>query len=602
MSTLAAYRRSFAATDLRVILQLAVREGRRLVRHPIYLVGAVLSLAFFGLLTWNLAPVLHREDGHSIGALLPLAAATLIVANLASIRAARDGTEELYEGVPTGIATRTLAHLLSLAWAVAGAAVLLIVMFLYLALDDPVGTPRPSELAVGPATVLLFGCLGILLGRWKHHVAIAPIALVLLIALEIMLIQPVVGYEISHSRLPWLAPWVPTSLTSGVPPELVARPADWHLLYLCGLIVVAGAGAVLRHGVRRRVMAVLIAGALVAGIGGAAQLRPLPKSQRLRLLAQMERPEEFQICDGRNGFTYCAYPAYVPWIDRWAAAIEGALEAVPEEDRPTGLVVRQTFGDYFEGHVDIPGGAIRRLRRQRGSKDLQVGFEWGRWSSEGYHELGLNLSVAMRPVGLPTARRDITLTETDVALFKKTYLPQFPKRRRAAVTRNQLQVGNRWTSCHTFGQARAVIALWLAGQATPNTEASMRQTDQNFPYGITVLPDQRAWYYNGPFSPLYAPTPGNPDWGVVQWTDAEFRYAVQLLHRPDDDVATAIRADWDELTDPAASTDIVVERFGLDPLPSIAALAEKIPEGYESASSPPSLDPNRYVVGIPPCH
>ena len=601
MSTLVAHRRSIAAIDLRVILQLAIREGRRLVRHPIFVGGALLSLAAFGLLTWNLAPVLHRDDGHSIGALLPLAAATLIVANLAAIRGERDGASELYEGTPTSAPARTLAHLLSLGWAIAGATVLLLVMFTYQAFDDPVGTPRLSELATGPATVLLFGSLGILLGRWKHHVAIAPIALVLLIATEIMLIQPVVGYKISHSRLPWLAPWVPTSLTSSVPPELVSRPADWHLLYLCGLIVVVGAGAVLTHGLRRRVMAVLIAGALVVGIGGAAQLRPLPRTEHLRLLAQIERAEEFQTCDERNGFTYCAYPAYVPWIDRWAAAIDGALEPVPEEGRPTGLVVRQTFASYSEGHVDLPKRAVRRLRWDRSaSDDLLVGFDWGRWTAEGFYEIGLNLSAVMRPMGLPTERRDIRLTESDVELFKKEYLFQFPKHRRAAVERNKLQVGKRWTSCHVFGQARAVIALWLAGQATPGTEAAMHQTNRNYPYGITLVPDQNVYYWNGPYWSFYAPTPANPDWGVVNWMDQEFRYAIQLLDRPDEEVAAALRADWDELTAPTTSTEVLVKRFDLKPLASIKELAEDVPAGYKSGGGP--MRPDRYLVGIPPCH
>ena len=601
MSTLVAHRPRVVTTNLRVVLRLAIHEGRRLVRHPVFVGGAILSLAAFGLLTWNLAPVLHREDGHSIGALLPLAAATLIVANLASIRGERDGASELYRGTPTSASVRTLAHLVSLAWAVAGACVLLVVMFGYLALDAPVGTPRAAELAAGPATVLLFGCLGILLGRWKHHVAIAPIALVLLIAIEIMLIQPVVGYRISHSRLPWLAPWVPTSLTSSVPPELVVRPADWHLLYLCGLILVVGAGAVLTHGLRRRVIAVLIAGALVVGIGGAAQLRPLPRSEHLRLLAQIEHPEEVQTCDERNGFTYCAYPAYVPWIDRWATAIEGALEPVPEEDRPTGLVVRQTFGSYFEGHVDLPKTALRRLRWDRGATDdLLVGADWGRWSAEGFYEMGLNLSVAMRPVGLPTERRDIRLTESDVALFKKTYLSQFPKRRRAAVARNKFQVGKRWTSCHTFGQARAVVAMWIAGQATPNTEAAMQQTNRNYPYGITLDHDHKYWYYNGPFWNFYAPTPGNPDWGVVNWMDPEFRYAVQLLDRPDEEVAAALRADWDELTDPTTGTEVLVSRFDLKPLTPYEELAADVPAGYKSGGAP--IKPEKYLAGVPPCH
>lgn len=589
------------------MLTLARREGVRLIRHPVFIAGALISLVQFGFLTWNRAPVLHRDAIHSIGGLLPLAAATLIVANLAIIRASRDGTEELYEGLPTPALMRTGAHLMSLAWAVAGALVVLGVMFAYLFLDDPVGTPRFAEVAAGPTTVVLFGAIGILLGRWKKHIAIAPLAVVALGAIQIMLMQPVIGTEPISTRTPWLAPWVPTSLTSGVPPELVIRPAGWHLVYLVGLVTMVVAGALLRHGARARLAAVLITGLVITGVGEAGQLRGPSAQERAKLIALLEHPEDHQICRPRNGITYCAYPAYAPWIDRWARAVEGALEPVPEELRPTGLTVRQTFGTYFEGSIDVPNSVINKLRpwsggqRRNPSDDIFVDFQWGRGSMEGHYELGLTLSVLMRPLEFATSRSELTLTAADIKLLKRTLLPRIPKRRRERFVEKELQVGKRWSSCHTYGQARGAIALWLALQGTPASESAARKTAEDNAYGIHIDHEQKAFYYLGPFAPIYPVSVGNPDWQIVNWTDDEFRYAIQMLdQRPD--VERALNEDWDQLTDPETKTTVLIERFGLEELPTPQELKDQVSSDYVTYEKWNNVNHAQYLAGIPPCH
>ncbi len=86
--------------------------------------------------------------------MLPLAAATFgTVSNLATSRAERNEANELYEGTPTSVALRTAAHLLSLTFVVAIAIALMGVMFVYMLVDAPVGTPRVSEPLSGPFTI-----------------------------------------------------------------------------------------------------------------------------------------------------------------------------------------------------------------------------------------------------------------------------------------------------------------------------------------------------------------------------------------------------------------------------------------------------------------
>jgi hypothetical protein len=238
-----------------------------------FLVGGLLSLAVFVLVTWNLAPVLQRDDTQIGGALLPLAAATLMVANLAASRSARHGTDELYEGLPSDTRTRTVGHLLSLAWAVGAALLLTGVMVAYLLLNSPVGNLSAAELAVGPVSVALFGALGITLARWRSHVVAGPVAIVVLIAVQGWAFHLVAGIEPSRSHVSWLAPWVPLSLTNGVPPELVIRPTGWHVLYLAGLV---GCVVILAIGLRAMslpLVTVLIVALLATAAGGFFQLQ-----------------------------------------------------------------------------------------------------------------------------------------------------------------------------------------------------------------------------------------------------------------------------------------------------------------------------------------
>jgi hypothetical protein len=591
-----------------VACQLARREGVRLIRHPVLFVGGLLSLALFGLLTWQAAPVLHRDDTNITGALLPLAAATLMVTNLAASRATRNGTDELYEGTVTSSALRTVGHLLSLAFAMAAAGGLVCVMFVYMLLDAPAGTPRIAEILTGPVTVAMLGAVGVALGRWKPHPAFGPIAVVALIALEILLVQPVIGVEATNggvaSRGPWFAPWVPLSLTSEVPPELVIRPAAWHLLYMAGLTLLFAGLALARQGFSRRVIALVVAGAAGTLVGAAGQLKPPTSTQRAALAALVEDPERHQVCEQRRGITYCAYPAYVPWIDRWAKPIDGALARIAPDARPKGLMVRQRFGSYFEGPTDLPQTKIerahRRFMRARGSdRILWTETDWGRGETEGQYEIGLALDVAIEAVGLPTTRREITLNSEDIALLKETWIPTVPKRLRAQAER-LLQPGRRQAGCNTAGQARAAIAWWIAAQATPATRATVARVTTDSPYGLWIYEHEgkRIATYLGPFVPLY---PLNPSrmWERVTFTDAEFHYAAKLLKRPIDEVATFVTKRWDDLTAPTARTESFLAEMRITRHSTIEEQIAALPDDVELEQGRRIGTPESFLGTIP---
>jgi hypothetical protein len=582
----------------------------RLIRHPVFFVGGLLSLALFGLLTWQAAPVLHRDDTYVAGALLPLAAATLMVTNLAASRAARNGTDELYDGTVTSSALRTAGHLLSLTFAVGAAAGLVCVMFIYMLLDAPAGTPRIAEILTGPVTVALLGAVGIALGRWKPHPALGPIAVVALIALEILLIQPVIGLEGTNggmaSRAPWFAPWVPLSLTGEVPPELVIRPAAWHLFYLVGLVVLFAGLALARQGLPRPVIALLVAGTAGTAVGLVGQLTPPGPAQRAALVAFVEEPKQNQVCEQRRGITYCAYPAYVPWIDRWAKPIEGALKRIPPDARPQGVVVRQTFGSYFEGPTDLPPATVDKIQRADrarvragGTDTIWTRTDWGRGETEGQYEIGLALDVAIEAVGLPTTRPEMRLSPEDIALLKETVIPTVPRKFRAKAER-RLQPGRGGRGCNTAGQARATIAWWIAAQATHATRATVARVATDSPYGLWIYEyeGKRIATYLGPFTPLY---PLNPPqmWDRVTFTDAEFHYTAKLLERPTNEVATFVTERWDDLTAPTARTESFLEEMGITRHPTIKEQIAALPDDVELEQGRRIGTPESYLGTIP---
>ncbi len=272
-----------------IALPLACLEGWRLVRHPAFLAGTALS----GLIS---ALMVRDNLGGAYQALMgagaiPLAAGTLLAVNLAALRSHRSDTDELYRPLPAPPAARTLAHLLSIGWAVAAAVLLAAVGFVALDAADGLrvtsegatAVPSPFELAQGPAAVGVLGAFGLVLARWVPHLAAGAVAVVGMLAGNLLLTSSTV-----HAAAAWLAPVVSTARPAPGSswPCYYASPdpacgqllgfetaaAGWHLVYLAGVVVLLGALALLREAPQRRILAVAAVGLAVAILGGAVQL------------------------------------------------------------------------------------------------------------------------------------------------------------------------------------------------------------------------------------------------------------------------------------------------------------------------------------------
>ncbi len=530
----------------RAVWALAGVEGRRLLRHPLVLAGAVASLAVFGKDTWSQAPVLQFDDVLLVGTMLWFAAGVFLAANLAALRSRRHRTDELYEGMPVERSERVLGHLLSIAWPAAAAAVLVGGQLLYLVALGSVGTPSTLELLACPAIVAVLGALGVFLAVWLPSTFVAAVVAVVVAAAQVVLLgQAAAGVQITltghmilgQPRVAWLGLWVPEIAA----PEVLSRPTAWHLVYFLALAGALGAGSLVRLDARRA-RAVLAVAVAVAVLAGMAETRPVSAMERAALSARVLHPARFEVCRRSGSVRYCAFPGYAGWIPRWERVVQGVLADVPASVRDRGFTVRQFIWD-FGG--DVTPGLVRAyydadfgplVRSALGSDaGVNPGTQWGRAAAGEAYDLGLALETASKMVGLATS----------------------PTSQPSAVM-----------GCQAYGQARGVVSLWLAGESTPGAG--------------TVLAPQQAANPELQSEHGYIAYQGDATWWLSQDTGlagggsapafgyADAAYALQLMARPRAEVRSVIDAHWAELTDPSAPSSLVVRLLGLRPVPTPA--------------------------------
>lgn len=601
-----------------VILTLGRFEGARLVRHPLVLGGTGLSLLLLTRAVRHDAPVLPRDDMLAAEGLFALAAGVLLASSLAVLRSRRHGTDEVMDGLPAPPLALTLSHLTAIIWP-GGLACLIVAGYVgYLYAAGGIGTPSWAELCTGPVIVVLAGLLGVLVARCAPSPAAGPVAVVALAAAQLASQQQFSWNRMltSAERLPFVWPisnasahaarfalWYGYGPTWVSAPEVVVRPAGWHLLYLMGLVGLVGALAVLCHGKGGRpLLAATLSLALVAA-AGVAQVRSLPTARLDQVAAAINHPVEHSECLRRDLVRYCAFPAYRPWTARWAAPVDGVLRQVPRSAVPPNLAIVQLphrhrvpaelpLTRLFERPVDA-------LASQKPYPDVDDGmigmsFGWGRGSMQGRSEFGLALNVAAAVTGLD-ARLTAQSGSVDRHAMAQLRAAGFPQAKLPAAGQPKIVP----VACDPRGQAREIVALWLAAQATAGSERALRDYADaqiikrrlNGWYGI-LRPG--SWYADiySSYDPVVGPQ--------VAWSKVGVALALQLLDEPADQIARRLRADWQHWTDVSTNTDELVTAFGLVPprddqgSPTATSIGEDSPRAqgrprFSTKMGPPSV-------------
>jgi hypothetical protein len=536
--------------DRSAVWALARAEGLRLLPSPLFLLATLGGVALFVAVTWRNAPTLQLDAILSGAALLPMAAGTFVVANLAAFRGHRHDTEELYEGLVLSRAGRTAGHLLSISWAAAAAIGVLALEGIYVAALRPTGAPGPFELITGPVTVALMGCAGVLLGRWVRSAVAAPAALVAIAAVWLFADLRTGGRA---GSVRWLTPWVPAPVN----PELLIRPSGVHLLYLLALIGLIASLALLRDGRGQGVRVVAVVTAVAVAISGAMAVRPPSVAAERALLSLVRNPLRYEDCAEFGNVEYCAYPGYRGWFRRWDAVVRSTLGPVPTAERPHDLVLRQVMTvpitNVFDS--DLPAWYLDLVNKGGGAPIagpvITPGTKWGRGRWEGASGLGLGLQVAAYTVGYPTSG----------------------------------DPGHVVGPCLADDQAKAIVAIWLAAQASPGSEAALRGAMAQDPWGIIVQQQTPGPGASGTSGYSYY---GKVSFTIVElqnavagearvnWGTKEATYALELLGKPRDQVVAILRDHWAELTEASTPTSRLLELFGLNPLPTLRQQLQRI--------------------------
>ncbi|MFC7387801.1 hypothetical protein [Sphaerisporangium rhizosphaerae] len=502
-----------AAAPRRAVLALARVETVRMLRHPMT-VAATLLLAGSWVAAWfaigtTRYPVLQQLDRDSaMGMMMLLGGAALIVGNLAVLRTHRDGTTGLSQVLILPDHGRTLAHLLAILPPAVVGAVLILARMAVLAVCAPAaGHPNPYELAIGPATVLLLGALGVLLGRLTRSAVVAPLALLVLLA-GLVALEPLTN---GGGKTLWLTPQGGAALEMPTPVSLMARPAAAHLGYLLGLAGLLATAAVLGAGARGVRVAVAAAVALVCAVaGGTAQLSPPDRAVAAARTAVMNHPSQHETCRDLGHVTYCALAGFSRWIPAWNTVVQAVVARVPATARSTQLTVRQRIVVLAFDRGTTPEQLLAAWRADDAAagtpRAVGIGTQWG--DSRAAADLAAQVAyrlVADEP-GEPGEARDGA------------------------------------TACGGAG----VLVVWLAGQA--GTQAGT---------GLRLLAEEArgerggvSFYETQLFPTVYVPAP-------------ELTVATQALARPRADIAARVQQSWATLTAPGTTAAQAAQILGV---------------------------------------
>ncbi|MFC6080493.1 hypothetical protein [Sphaerisporangium aureirubrum] len=492
-----------ATAPRRAVLALARVESVRMLRHPVTL-AATLLLAGSWVSAWfaigtTRYPVLQELDRDSaIGMMILLGGAALIVGNLAVLRARRDGTTGLSQVLVLPDHARTLAHLLAVLPLALAGAVLIVARMAVLAICAPAaGHPNPYELAIGPATVLLLGALGVLLGRLTRSAVLAPLALLVLLT-GLVVLEPL----FHGGKALWLAPQGGPAHEMPTPVSLMARPAAAHLGYLLGLTGLLAAAAVLRAGARGVRVAVAGAVALACTVaGGTAQLSPPSAAVAAGRAAVMKHPSKHETCQELGHVTYCAFAGFTRWIPAWNTVVQAVVAQVPATARSTRLTVRQRVVvlafDRGTGPAELLAAWQADDAAAGTPRAVGVGTQWG----DGRATADLAAQVAYRLVtGRTGAARAGELGGTTV--------------------------------CGGAG----VLVVWLTGQTGAQAKTGLRLLAEE----ARGERDGVSFYETQLFPTVHVPA-------------AELTVATHALARPHADIAARVRRSWVTLTAPGTT-------------------------------------------------
>ena len=511
-------------------VQLARIEGRQLLRNEVFIVGIAMSVAMlvvFGVI-WASDNIGAQNSWRFELAMLPVftlpfAGLTLVAVSVAALRSSRDGTDELFGSLPASDATCIVGHLGSV-WMAYVVQVLFLIGSVLTGLFvthrfGAIDAASVGDIAVSFGLVVCAVSLGVALARWLPHPLVAIASLVVL-GIAGSAIGGIGGHHWSLTRQLSIWPRYPDHDWA-----FAIRPTWWHAAYLLSLAAVVAIAAVARHR-RDRVVAGLGALAVaLAVITGVVQTRPMSNHDADRIAAMVADPAGNSTCREREGLTLCAYHDYADITDTWAKELTAPFAAVPRERRDDGFTVL-----WREPMLDRLDPAVQQR--------IDIETLTSEWAAD------------------PSIWNGVTINGTDSNPVNRLALGLWSV--------GLPNVASQGVPCSVGGQARGVLALWVAAQGKDTDAArsfvSGSWSGVNNPeHGFDFSPEWRDGYvWNGDVTP------------PVLWSKNDIAAAQALVNLDSTTVRDAVWSDWTRWTDSATATDELLASLGLAPAGAIA--------------------------------
>jgi hypothetical protein len=536
--------------SLRAVLALARREGVLLITHPAFVGGLLLFVPLMALIGMGFdegSGVLSQKDGALNLMLVPMGWSAIVAANLCMLRSRRYGTDELLGADVVSPGSRTAAHLVACLATVPVSTTVAALFVLQRRLLGWDGLPRIEVFALGPLIVLGGAVLGVAVARWLPLAVFGWVAVIATFVLQ-------VAYGEADPRFRWLHFSSHGNDTAFDLPELQIDHHGWHLVYVTGALLLVAAIALLRSPPTGTRVALLGLSVVMVALGIQGQLQS-PTATQIEVLAhRLEDPLATQDCELIGTVTYCSWPRYASVHEGWSRPVEAVLTRVPDEvvDRPGGFVVSQRPNIRVRSRIDpdLRSQVDPRLVFRRESV-VHAPYEWlePSWSmdrSDLQRDFDLAYATALVAVGLPD----------------RPWWDEGNADPSWATRRLHFDAGSddiRWVldalqTCRAGGEARTVVALWLAGQATDDPERVLTAAFADGGGGslAELFPDE-------PYDTSIPPS--LPSFGTLSTGD-DVRGAIALGRVPVDHVTEVVRANWDELVDPATPVSRLFELVG----------------------------------------
>ncbi len=501
------------STPREVSRALGVVESRELLYSPWFAVGIGLLVVIFVSFTmftdtdlgngavWLQTAHLAPWFAH------PLAGMTIIATFRAVTRSRRDDTDELFDGCPAGRDVRTAAQLRTVIVPLAVYGCFLVVYAIALITRWPhIHGPFSGGIVaiIAASFVLLVGSvfLGTALAVWVPY-AVVPIVAVFAVGLLSLRLRgdgdP--GWN-GRASLSTLGP-------EGDTPMLIVLTSRWaYLAWIAALTTIVAVIAMSRYNRRRNVWITGVVGIVAALIAGSFAMRPVAAGDAAEVADLILNPADHQTCvtTDNQAISICTFDDYPELRSRVTEALLPLAEELELFAGP--VTVRQIYDDSIG---DLPSS----MRTVLGSKlpvlpagEVGIGLYADRDAL-----LADRLAVALWALDAPHSRRD-DLLPASVA-----------------------------------GQARGVLALWLAARGLATDDAvTLASVDDDFETPDDAFERGYAW-----------PSGCAP----VVWSGQDLQAARAVMALPEQSVRDVLLGAPDRWRDPATTTDELMAALDL---------------------------------------